>query len=65
MLGRLVDRTWQYDPSLYAPARYRRACGYQAFIPNPLTELRLDLPGTLAGVVSDAEDAVRSPLALP
>jgi Fic family protein len=60
MLGRLVDRTWQYDPSLYAPARYRRACGYQAFIPNPLTELRLDLPGTLAGVVSDAEDAVRS-----
>ncbi|HTW09211.1 MAG TPA: Fic family protein [Acidimicrobiales bacterium] len=60
MLGRLVDRTWHYDPSLYAPARYRRACGYQAFIPNPLTELRLDLPGTLAGVVSAAEDAVRS-----
>ena len=60
MLGRLVDRTWEYDPSLYAPARYRRACGYQAFIPNPLAGLRLNLPGTLAGVVSDAEDAVRS-----
>jgi Fic family protein len=65
MLGRLVDRTWVYDPSLYAPAHYRRACGYQAFLPNPLAELRLDLPGTLAGVVSDAEEAVRSVNAAP
>jgi hypothetical protein len=60
MLGTLVDRTWEYDPTLYAPARYRRACGYQAFIPSQLAELRLHLSGTLAGVVSDAEDAVRS-----
>jgi len=60
MLGTLVDRTWEYDPTLYAPARFRRACGYQAFIPNPLAELGLHLSGTLAGVVSDAEDAVRS-----
>jgi Fic family protein len=60
MRGRLEARTWQYDPSHYAPSRYRRACRYDAFIPFPLAELRLELPGPLAGVISDAEDSVRS-----
>ena len=60
MLGRLVSRTWRYDPSLYAPARYRRACGYEAFVPPLLAELQLSISGPLAGVISDAEDAIRS-----
>jgi Fic family protein len=60
MFGRLVQRSWRYDPSLYAPPRYRRACAYDAFIPDPLAELELELPGPLAGTISDAEDAVRS-----
>ena len=27
--GRLLRRTWEHDPALYAPARYRRACAYR------------------------------------
>jgi len=28
--------TWQHEPRLQAPAKYRRACRYDAFIPEPL-----------------------------
>jgi hypothetical protein len=42
------------------PARYRRPCRYQAFVPDPVAGIDLSLPGALAGVVSDAEAAVRS-----
>ena len=59
-MGHTVRRTWQYDPSLYAPARYRKACSYDAFIPDPIGRLPLDLPGEVAGVVSDAEAAIHS-----
>src|SRR6202034_634149 len=59
MFGRFVQRTWQYDPTLYAPARYRKACSYEAFIPRTLTDFTFDLPGALAGVVSDGENAIR------
>ncbi len=58
MPGRRVSLIWQHDPSLYAPARYRKACGYEAFIPAPLAELELSLSAATAGVVSDAEQAI-------
>jgi Fic family protein len=58
MRGRIEHRVWEHNPTLYAPARYRRACGYDAFIPFPLTDLHILLPGPLAGVVSDAEKAI-------
>ena len=58
MRGRHLRRTWQHDPALYAPARYRRACQYDAFIPEPVANLSLDLPGDVAGVLSEAEQAV-------
>lgn len=60
MFGRYVRRTWQYDPALYAPARYRRACRYEPFIPRTIADLSLDLPGALVGVVSDAENVIRA-----
>jgi Fic family protein len=56
--GHFERRVWEYNPTLYAPARYRRACGYDAFIPDPLTDLEVSLSGELAGVVSDAEKAI-------
>ncbi len=58
MRGTLVHQTWQWDPALYAPARYRRACGYDAFIPEPIGDFRPDLPGGVAGAVSEAEKAI-------
>ena len=59
-MSHTVHRTWEYDPALYAPARYRKACRYEAFVPDPLERLDLDLPGEVAGVVSDAEAAIHA-----
>jgi Fic family protein len=56
MRGRVERRRWR--PDLYAPARYRRPCDYEAFIPEPLASLEIELSGDLAGVVSDAESAM-------
>lgn len=58
MRGTLVSKTWEWDPILYAPPRYRRACKYEAFIPGTLTDFDFDLPSSIAGVVSDAEQAI-------
>ncbi|MGF1646560.1 MAG: Fic family protein [Kineosporiaceae bacterium] len=59
MRGRVVPRIWQHDPALYAPARYRRACAYDAFVPDPVAGIDPLLPAEVAGVVADAEAAVR------
>ena len=51
---------WEYNLDLYAPAAYRKACRYGAFVPDPLVGERFSVPGELLGVISDAEDAVRT-----
>jgi Fic family protein len=58
MPGRHVSRVWTYNPTLDAPAKYRRACKYDAFIPAKLTDLSLMIEATVAGVVSEAEAAI-------
>ncbi len=60
MPGRTVWRNWRYNPSSDAPAKYRRACSYDAFVPDALADLSLTLEGELAGLVSDAEAAIRT-----
>lgn len=59
MPGRYVSRVWPHDPTADAPAKYRRACTYDAFIPVKLAELSLHLEATVAGVVSESEAAIR------
>lgn len=59
MPGRRLTLTWAHDPTLYAPARYRRACKYQAFVREPLQGMPLTLAAEIAGVVSEAESAIR------
>lgn len=59
MPGRLVQKTWQHDPTLDAPAQYRRGCRYEAFIPEQLSTLDVRLGTQLAGLISEAEHAVR------
>jgi Fic family protein len=59
MPGRLLPRTWQYDPTLDAPARYKRACGYETFVPDELSSLAVGLDAPLAGLVSEAEHSIR------
>lgn len=58
MRGRLLRQVWQYDPALHAPPRYRRACEYEAFVPNPIADLSIALPGDVGAVVSEAETAI-------
>ena len=58
MRGQYVHQIWQADPTMYAPSRYRRACEYEAFIPEPVAGVDLVLSGAVAGVVSDAEKAI-------
>ncbi len=58
MRGRYVRQTWRADPAIYAPPRYRRACAYDVFIPEPVAEIDVGLPGHVAGVVSEAEKAI-------
>jgi Fic family protein len=59
LLGRLERRTWEHDPTLKAPSRYRRACSYDAFIPYPIEELEVSLSGSIGATLSDAEAAIR------
>ena len=58
MRGSYTRRTWRFDPALYAPARYRRACSYDAFVPEPIADLAIELPGDVVGALSDAEKAI-------
>ena len=55
MRGRYERRTWQHDPTLYAPARFRSACHYDVFLPEPLAGFAPTLAAATVGVVSDAE----------
>lgn len=59
MGGRRLTLTWQHDPRSHAPRKYRRACKYDAYIPERLSELSLRLDAQIAGVVSEAEAAVQ------
>lgn len=59
MPGHFVSKTWQYDPTLDAPVAYRRACRYEAFVPEELASLDVRLPASLTGLVSEAEQAIR------
>ena len=60
MAGRLVSRIWRYDPTLNAPARYRRACRYSAFIPAPLVGRGITVDAEVAGLAAHAEAEIRA-----
>jgi Fic family protein len=60
MPGRLVQRNWQYNPTSNVPAKYQRACRYDAFIPDPLMAAFPTLDATVAGLLSEAEQAIRA-----
>ena len=58
MRGRHIHQTWRADPTVYAPPRYRRACEYDAFVPERVAGIDIAMAGDVAGVVSDAEKAI-------
>lgn len=60
MPGQTIRRTWQSDPTIYGPPKYKRACSYDAFVPDPLMGMPLRIDAAVAGLVSEAEHAVRT-----
>ena len=58
MPGTLVKRSWEYNPTLNAPARYKRACHYESHIPDELGSLEFRLDARLAGLVAETENAI-------
>lgn len=60
MAGRLVSRIWESNPTIDAARKYKRACKYDAFIPDKLMGMSLSFDATLAGMVSEAEQAIGS-----
>lgn len=59
MPGKLFGKIWESQPHIHAPARHRRGCRYEAFVPEALAAMELTLPVEVAGLVSEAEAAVR------
>jgi Fic family protein len=55
----LITLTWPHDPRSAAPRKYRRACTFDAYIPEPLADLDPRIDMDLAGAISEAEAAVR------
>jgi len=60
MRGKLVSRTWESNPILYAPPKYRKACKYEAFVPDPLLGTEFAMSSGVAATVSEAEAAIQS-----
>lgn len=58
MPGRFETRIWQSDTTRDAPPRYRRACRYEVHLVDPLGPLEVRLDGSLAALVSEAEQAL-------
>ena len=59
MPGQLISRTWASNTHIDAPPRYRKACQYEAFLPDELRSFALSLPLETTGLVSEGEANVR------
>jgi len=59
-MGRTVQRVWQADLGAYGGRRSRQGFYYDAFIPHPIADFNLTLPGDVAQAVVEAEQAVRT-----
>lgn len=60
MRGRYETRTWQSDPTVPAPPRYRRACRYDTFLPDPLVGYAPSLASDTVAILSEAEQALHA-----
>jgi len=57
--GYRISKNWLANPTLDAPAKYRKACKYETFIPDVLKELMFTLSPAITGLISEAEGAIR------
>jgi len=54
-MARYETRSWPADPTAPGGRAERRAFSYRAFVPDPIAELQLALPSSVAAAVSTAE----------
>lgn len=59
MPGHYIEKTSEADPWRDAPAKHRRGCRYQAFVPDQLEGLEVSLPVDVAGLIAEADATVR------
>jgi len=57
-MARYETRSWPADPSAPGGKSERRAFSYRTFVPDPIADLQLALPSSVAAAVSRAERAV-------
>jgi Fic family protein len=57
-MAKVIKRTWNTDLGAGLPRRDRRACEYEAYVPDVLTGCAIVLTGQTAADVADAERAM-------
>ena len=57
-MSKVLRRRWISDTAAGLPRRDRRACEYEAYVPDPLVGRTIALDGDVAADVADAERAV-------
>src|SRR5512133_3343442 len=57
-MARHETRSWPANPAAPGGRTERRAFSYRAFVPDPIAELQLALPSSVAAAISAAERAV-------
>jgi Fic family protein len=55
-----VTLRWEGDPSSYGGRRSRSSFAYEAYVPDPIAKLPVNLPGETALLVSLAESEIRA-----
>jgi Fic family protein len=56
--GRYKSKTWVSEPALDAPARYKKACKYQTFTPDPISDFNECLPVEDIALTAKAEKLI-------
>ncbi len=57
-MARVVKRRWDVDLSAGLPRRDRKACEYEAYVPDRLAGRKIAIDGDVAADVADAEAAI-------
>ena len=58
-MSKLLKRRWEPDLGAFGGRKARAGFSYEAFVPDPIAEQELPLPGDVAAVLTEAELAVR------
>ena len=58
-MAEYVEQRWVGEPGAYGGRRSRTSFVYRAYVPDPIAELGITLPGDVGLLISDAEGEIR------